>query len=364
MNEDRSRLDEADEWYADVVATPGSGTGVNRPRPRVTTFGDALASLLNNLERGEPPVEWTPDEKPWASLAFRPGEIHVLGGPPAEGKTSLALNVLDRMLVRYPELRVLIASNEMSTATMNERLISMRSGIAYRALRRRDERAYTAADLDRVKTAGAAMSSRLAFVERPFTIEQARDVAADFNADIVFVDYLQGTGMIDGSRDAQQRVAATMRALRALADTGPCVITTAAMSRSGIARAQDRVGKTDVNALDMGVFLHGSEIEHEVNVAHLLLAEPGSKVAMGPDEEGEPLKMWLQCVKARDLMKAMAPLLFDGRTQKFTLRDIAPSVAKPSTPGQPAPNGSARQARRGKSVANGNRDDGGTRWLS
>lgn len=365
MSREDFRDDEADQWHADVIATPGGGCGGRDiTGPRVTTFGEALETLMANLERGEPPVEWTPSDRPWASLAFRPGEIHVLGGPPAEGKTSLALNVLDRMLVRYSDLRVLIASNEMSTATMNERLISMRSGIPYRAIRRRDEHAYTAADLDRLKAEWAAMSSRLAFVERPFTIEQVRDVAADFNAGIVFVDYLQGTGMSDGSRDAQQRIAATMRALRALADTGPCVITTAAMSRSGIARAQDRVGKTDVNALDMGVFLHGSEIEHEVNVGHLLLAEPGAKVAMGTDEEGEPIRMWLQCVKARDLVKAMAPLLFDGRTQKFTLRDIAPSAAKPDTKGRRTSKGGKNETNRGKSGDKGYPADGGTMWLS
>jgi archaellum biogenesis ATPase FlaH len=355
--------DQADDWYADVIATPGSDAAPNRPGPRVTTFSDALESLMSDLECGEPPVEWTPDDKPWASLAVRSGDIHVIGGPPAVGKTSLALNLFDRMLARYPDLRILIASNEMTTATMNERLISMRSGIAYQAIRRRDESAYTAADLERVKAEVAAVSSRLGFVERPFTIEQVHDAAVDFNADIVFVDYLQATGMAERSRDAQQRVAATMRALRALADTGPCVIATAALSRTGIARAQGRVGKTDANALDMGVFLHASEIEHEANVGHLLLAEPGAKVAMGPGEEDEPVRMWLQCVKARDSAKTITPLLFDGRIQKFTVRDVDAPPAKRTAPSRTKPEAKPKNRSAGKSGGSGVLKDGETRWL-
>jgi len=364
MRQDGGLTYEADEWYADVVATPGIGAAINRSGPRVTTFGDALSAMMTSLERGEPPVEWTPDDKQWASLAFRHGDVHVIGGPPAVGKTGLVLNVLDRLLERYPDLRVLVASNEMSTATMNERLISMRSGIAYQAVRSRDESAYTAAHLERLKDEMAAMASRLAFVERPFTIEQVHEAAADFGAGIVFVDYLQATGMNGGSRDAQQRVASTMRALRALADTGPCVIATAALSRAGIERAQNRVGKSDANALDMGVFLHASEIEHEANVGHLLLAEPGAKVAMGPGDEDEPVRMWLQCVKARDSAKTITPLLFDGRIQKFTLRESDAPAAKRAAPGRTKPDAKPKQrGGSGKSGGTGGLKDGETKWL-
>jgi replicative DNA helicase len=363
MTTNANPYNEADDWYADVIATPGSGTAANRPGPRITTFGDAISSLMVSLERGEPAVEWTPDEKPWASLALRPGDIHVLGGPPSVGKTSLVLNVLDRTLGRYPDLRVLVASNEMSTTTMNERLISMQSGTPYRAIRQRDASNYSLAALERVKAEMASMASRLAFVERPFTIEQVHEATSDFGADIVFVDYLQATAMNNGSRDAQQRVAETMRALRRLADTGPCVITTAAMSRAGIGRAQSRVGKNDADALDMGVFLHASEIEHEANVGHLLLAEPGAPAAMETGDEDEPVRMWLQCVKARDSAKTITPLLFDGRTQSFSLRDVdkSPHSKKGGLRGRKT---AKADTPKGKSTGNQIIENGETEWLS
>ena len=40
----------------------------------------------------------------------------------------------------------------------------------------------------------------------------------------------------------------------------------------------------------------------------------------------EPIRMWLQCVKARDEARVHVPLWFDGRFQTFTLRD----ASKPS----------------------------------
>lgn len=321
--------------------------GCETPPPRITLLADSLPRLRDQLERGEPPVVWTPAAEPWGNLEFVPYSVMTIGSPPATGKTSLVLDTNRRMLARYPELRVLVASNEMRTEVMVERILAMHSGIEYGHLRRRDRGHYTPADIEQASAVLEQFGQRLAFVERPFTLEQIHAAARDHRADIVFVDFLQATESTYAGSDVQQGVAHVMRSLRALADTGPCVITTAAMSRQGIAHARTRVGKTDVNDLDMGVFLHASEIEHVTNVAYLLLAEPGAKVAVTPDEPYEPIPMWLQCVKARDDAKVHVPLLFDGRYQTFTLRDpskpanvrksVAPPAQSPPRRKQPIP---------------------------
>jgi len=165
----------------------------------------------------------------------------------------------------------------------------------------------------------------------------------------VFVDFRQASGTTGFGGDVQQGVASVMRTLRALADSGPCVITTAAISRQGIAHSRSRVGRTDVNELDMGVFLHASEIEHEADRAYLLLAESGAKVAVSPDEPYQPIRMWLQCVKARDEAKVHVPLWFDGRFQKFSLRDV--TKAKGSTGGSASPWISSPESKRPASTA-------------
>lgn len=329
---------------SDVWGPPGSieDFGCETPPPRITSLADSLSRLRDHLERGEPPVMWTPAAEPWGNLAFVPYSVMTIGSPPATGKTSLVLDVNRRMLTRYPELRVLVASNEMRTEVMVERILAMHSGIDYGHLRRRDRGQYTPADIERATAVLEQFGQRLAFVERPFTLEQISAAARDHRADIVFVDFLQATESTVAGSDIQQGVAHVMRSLRALADTGPCVVTTAAMSRQGIAHARMRVGKTDCNEADMGVFLHASEIEHMTNVAYLLLAEPGAKVAVTPDEPYEPIPMWLQCVKAREDVKVHVPLLFDGRHQTFTLRDPSKpaNARKPiARPAQSPPRG-------------------------
>lgn len=354
---------EVDEWNADVIATPGQYGGAERSRPRVKPLAEVLQKLEAALESGEPPVEWTPDDTPWGSLAFRPNSVVTFGAPPAKGKTSLVLNLCSRMLARYPDLRVMIASNEMATDTMVERLVAMRSGKAYRAIRRRDPSVFASADHERAMAEFAQVSSRMGFVERPFTIGQVQEAADEFRADIVFVDFLQASAVGQKTNDDQQRVADVMRSLRALADSGPCVITTAAMSRGGIAHAQNRVGKMDENDMDMSVFLHASEIEHGVDSAYLLLAEPGSQVAIRADEDDTPVRMWLHCVKGRDLMKTHVPLLFDGRTQSFTLREVDGAIPSKKAAGKARKQHDAH-ARKSKPAGSPPIGDGETYWIS
>jgi hypothetical protein len=318
----------------------GGDFGNDVPPPRITLLDAMLPGLRDELERGKPPIQWTPAPEPWGAFACRPHTVMVIGSPPATGKTSLVLDVVTRMQLRYQDLRVLVASNEMRTAVMTERIASMHSGIQYGLLRNRDRSGYTAEDIERASQVLSRMGDRLAFVERPFTLEQVHHAAREHRADIVIVDFLQATGTAGSGTDVQQGVASVMRSLRALADSGPCVITTAAMSRQGIAHSRSRVGRTDVNETDMGVFLHASEIEHEADSAYLLLAESGAKVAVSPDEPYEPIRMWLQCVKARDEAKVHVPLWFDGRIQAFSLRDVKKATGPSggsSNPRKPSP---------------------------
>jgi hypothetical protein len=84
-----------------------------------------------------------------------------------------------------------------------------------------------------------------------------------------------------------------------------------------------RAGATRANELDTSIFLHSSEIETNANDAYVLLPEQGAKTAVNHETEYEPIRMWLNHVKARDDMKTNVPVLFDGRYQRFSLRNLA-----------------------------------------
>jgi hypothetical protein len=154
----------------------------------------------------------------------------------------------------------------------------------------------------------------------PFSLEQVIQRAASFRADVVCIDTLQKLRLDGYDGEAGDTVGRIMPMLRDLANTGPCVVAAASISREGVRHVKHRVGKKTYDELDTGVFLHNSEIESTCNDAYTLAVESGAKAIHRIDEAYEPIKMWLQHVKARDELKVSIPLLFDGRYQKFTLR--------------------------------------------
>jgi hypothetical protein len=314
------------DWIVDdarAVRVGEPGSGPRRTRCKTKTLRELISPILEQIERGEKPIVWTPADEPWGNLVFRPRSLLTIGGPHNGGKTALVVDVVGKLLGRYPELRVVFASNDMDTERKAERFLANVAGWNYSEIQERVIEGGDAHATEAVKAALEPIDRRLTVVLRPFTMLDLADAARENDADIVVLDTLQPTDLGGEYHDSQQRhVAAVMRSLRALADTGPCVVATSPLSRSGVAASRERVGKTDVTPLDMGYFAHAHEIEAESDLLLLLLAEKGEQLAAGPEVPRKPIKMWLQCVKARDGVKTILPLWFDGSTQRFSLREF------------------------------------------
>jgi replicative DNA helicase len=291
-------------------------------RPHGTMLSEAMGSVFDDIEQDVPPIEWKVACEPWGSFAFRPHSIVVVGGPTSGGKTAFAQYCLTQAMLLDPSLRVLIANNESQTTDLIRRMVALLAGIDLRHVRKHDRDYCTPEKMSAARALMDRISSRLRFVERPFTVDELTIEAKEFGANIVCLDTLQKATLTGYDGDAQDTVRRIMGMLRALADTGPCVVTAASLSRSGVGHMKGRVGSTLTDEMDTGIFLHSSEIETNANDAYVLLPVKGAKTAQRPDEEYEPIRMWLQHVKSRDDMKAHVPLLFDGRYQKFTLRAV------------------------------------------
>lgn len=320
-------------------------------RPRGTMLSDAVGRVLDGIERGVPPIEWKVANEPWGTFSFRPHSIVVVGGPTSGGKTAFIQCCLTQALQINPALRVLVANNESQTSDLVKRMISLLAGIDLKHVRAHDQAHCTPERMAAARSAIEGFGDRLRFLERPFTVEQMMLEATDFGANVVCLDTLQKATLAANDGDAQDTVRRTMGMLRQLADKGPCVVTAASLSRGGVGHMKGRVGSTQTDEMDAAIFLHSSEIETNANDAFALLPEKRTKTAVRPDEEYEPIRMWLNHVKSRDDVKTHVPLLFDGRYQKFTLRTPASdglgghsgrephqwSVRKPkaATPGSP-----------------------------
>ena len=346
-------------------------------RPRGTLLSDAVTHVLDDIERGTPPVEWNVANEPWGTFAFRPHSIVVVGGPTSGGKTALIQCCVTQALQINPTLRVLVANNESQTSDLVKRMIALLAGINLRHVRKHDRKHCTPEKMADARAVIKGFGSRLRFLERPFTVQQMMHDAEEFGADVVCLDTLQKATLAGYDGDAQDTVRRTMGLLRQLADKGPCVVTAASLSRTGVGHMKDRVGSTHTDERDTGIFLHSSEIETNANDAFALLPEKGAKTTQRPDEEYEPVKMWLNHVKSRDDGKTNVPLLFDGRYQKFTLRpSVSVSVGKPGghgpaqrgqrTPRAGAPQSPIGTERRAASSTLKQKgvDDDGHEWLS
>jgi archaellum biogenesis ATPase FlaH len=346
-------------------------------RPRGTMLSDAIGHVLDGITCGTPPVEWKVADEPWGTFAFRPHSILVVGGPTSGGKTAFLQYCLTQAMQINPSLRVLVANNESQTSDLVKRMISLLAGLDLKHIRAHDRLLCTPDKMAAAREIMNGFGDRLRFLERPFTVEQMMLEATDFGADIVCLDTLQKATLSGYDGDAQDTVRRMMGMLRQLADKGPCVVAAASLSRQGTGHMKGRVGATHTDEMDTTIFLHSSEIETNANDAFVLLPEKGARTAVRSDEEYEPIKMWLNHVKSRDDVKTHVPLLFDGRYQKFTLRDPASgglegasgqgprlwSGRKPkaATPGSPASTGSRAAA---STLKKKGIDADGHEWLS
>lgn len=292
---------------------------------------DAVGNVLDGIASGTTPVEWKVADEPWGTFAFRPHSIVVVGGPTSGGKTAFIQCCLTQALKINPSLRVLVANNESQTSDLVKRMLSLLSGIDLKHVRAHDRAHCTPEKMAAARAIIEGFGDRLRFLERPFTVEQMMLEAEEFGANVVCLDTLQKATLAGYDGDAQDTARRTMGMLRQLADKGPCVVTAASLSRGGVGHMKGRVGSTQTDEMDAAIFLHSSEIETNANDAFALLPEKGAKTAVRPDEDYEPIRMWLNHVKSRDDVKTHVPLLFDGRYQKFTLRTPTSGAFKGSS---------------------------------
>jgi archaellum biogenesis ATPase FlaH len=344
-----------------------SGNGLDfvleKPRAKVATLADLLPSLLDKLERGDPPTRWLVDDQTWGTFALRPKHIVLVGGPTNSGKTAFATSTMFKAMKVNPCLRVLIASTEEDTEDLVYRGIARLLDINIRHLRNCDRTHLTPAILDTIRCEMELLQPRLRIVQRPFTVDQVVSAAKDFGADVVVVDYLQDLRLDGFDGELQETVRRLMPELRSLADAGPCVLLMSALSRSGVSHIQGRTGSRLFNQHDHGVFLGATQIEYAVNDAYVLLHDNGTETASVNGEMNEkPRRMWLQHLKSRGDEIVLVPLTFDGRYQKFTLRPInRPETPKRNNAGTTAaasgPRAPAATVAKAKPSKAGNADD-------
>ena len=287
--------------------------GVNQqPAPAVPT----LSAALDEWERHEAVPAVCTGFQPLDALAggelpggLPMGTITVLLGPPAAGKSALALQCAVGALLGDPDLRVLWARGEMAAEALAARAIAVGSVLigdgspitVSAAKRRRPEAKAVGADLR------ARLGDRLSILPPVLTPDRIEQAVVASGAKLVVIDYLQLVRMPDAA-DARTEVDAIMARLRAMSLEHRCAV----VLISNIGKAID--GNSRIGSLGK----NSSQIDFDADI--VLLGQPDAE----RNEDGVLPVRWLakknRHGQARDLITT-----FDGDLQTFTDADaVAP----------------------------------------
>lgn len=244
---------------------------------------------------------------------FGPGDMVVLAARPKVGKTALALNILEDIVIRQGKSALMI-SLEMGKEELAERLIGSIGGVNTRLLKsgKLSDQGIPN-DMERITDAVKRLESAKLAIEDDMSIgaAQLRAIAHRIKArqglDIVVVDYLQ---LMDGpGGNNNERVGALSRGLKLLAKSlGVPVLVLSQMSRRFEIEGRDRPQLSDLR--DAG------GIEQDADKVMFLLR----------DTDNAPERALLILAKHRQGPTGDIPLHFDEEYTHFSQGSFAEFV--------------------------------------
>jgi replicative DNA helicase len=265
--------------------------------PPGVTGVQALSSVLKTILAGNsnPLVETIN----FGDFELGPGMVTVMGAPPASGKTTLAMQLINEAIEMNGDAIGYVLNCEMSPKALMLRELSRITGISQRSLR-----FGLIGDEDRQLIADAIEPIQHRYLRLRFVPGDASGIGslASARPGIVLVDYLQRFNL-GGGHDARANVNSLMAYLRQLADLGHAVLAISATKRSAD-------GKHDQRELSLSSFRESGEVEYAADACYLLKVEPAN--------ESGTRRADLTCVKNRNGEPSDLTLLFDPSRMQFT----------------------------------------------
>ena len=243
------------------------------------------------------------------------GEMIVVAGRPSMGKTAFALNMAEQISVTMSQ-PVGFFSLEMSRQQLAQRLLCSRGGIDSNKLRRNVLSGEDFANLAQIM---GQLSDAPLFIDDTPGVSllalraKARRLAARFDIQAVFVDYLQLMSA-PGSESRQQEVSVISRGIKSLArELNVPVICLSQLNRSPEAREGHRPRMSDLREsgsieqdADVVMMLHREEYYHSSD--EQWAEENPDKIGVGE----------LVLAKQRNGPTGSVPLQFNSNTTRFS----------------------------------------------
>jgi replicative DNA helicase len=152
---------------------------------------------------------------------FQPGDLIIIAGRPAMGKTALALNIAVNVAKRH-EKPVAVFSLEMTTETLLERVICAEAGIPFQAIRKGQ---LSKAQWNKLTNVAGYLEHLPLYIDDSASARilevkaKARRLKAESDLAMVMIDYIQlcEPTTISAQKNRQQEISDISRALKALA---------------------------------------------------------------------------------------------------------------------------------------------------
>jgi replicative DNA helicase len=267
-----------------------------------TAGAEVFEEWKGQVTGGEPPTTYPvgAEGHPLNGVEIGPGQVVLVGAPPAAGKTALVMQMLFDAVRLTPRLKALVCNVEMSPNALLDRQLSRLADIPLQAVRRREVGGKLAEPFGRGLIELRERVEQVAFLRQPFDLANVARSADGFGADLILLDYVQRIGPPKEYADKRLSLNAVMDTVRAMADAGCAVLVV-----SAVGRQRDGNGRSSYENLTLASFRESSELEYGADSAYLLVREPDSNDAV------------LKCVKNRHGDPADIALTFDGARQRF-----------------------------------------------
>lgn len=278
-------LEDAEKQIYDITMRKG-GEELQPIQPVLLKTFEKIEQLVKNHGRVDG-VESGYTELDELLTGFHPGEMILVAGRPAMGKTSIGMNFIENAAIRTGK-RAAVFSLEMPAEQLAMRMLCTEARVDMQRVRRGqiedDEWA-------KLCDAMIAIGPASIFVDATpgITVSQVRSKARrlqlEHGLDIIMIDYLSlmsGSGSF-GSR--QEEVAQISRALKSLAiELGVPVIALQQLSRAPAGRSNHRPMLSDIREsgaieqdADVVMFIHREDYYNpetaEKNIAELIIAK-------------------------------------------------------------------------------------------
>ena len=264
-----------------------------------TPIAADIAAMLKQMESEDPTgIGTTYFRLDEITGGMMPGELVLIGARPSVGKTALMLNIADRLAVSKG-YRALIFSLEMRRFEIIGRMLTSRSGVPMRAVKRKDltpdQDRRLAASKAELEEAGDRIivdaPSRI-FIDELCARARVRNNCRD-PIDIVFVDYLQLVQVRKRYERRDLEVGAVASQLKALAkDLNAPVVAAVQLNRGTEEQKRPRMsnlresGELEQHADQVWLLHRERRIQEATNGARSEVVVPETQVIVEKNRNG------------------------------------------------------------------------------